>query len=264
MEMNTDRLALLERRLAAAEGEMARMKRRLRATWTCAFIGAVGAVVLGAKPEARAQFGVTLTSLNNRLMVVENKTQDMSRIVDPNTGQNTVRFSGVNVQVVSGSGNTDGPINGVGNLIVGYNELRGGLGNDRTGSHNLIVGTQNNYSSFGGLVAGRFNTISGQYASVSGGQLNTASGLYASVSGGTTNRAINFAASVSGGVRNRASNFYASVSGGQLNTASGDVASVSGGSNNTASGSFASVSGGFNRSASGQFDWRAGALFQEF
>src|SRR5512139_2533371 len=36
-------------------------------------------------------------------------------------GQDTIRFSDVNVQIVNGSGVTDGPVNGRGNLIVGYN-----------------------------------------------------------------------------------------------------------------------------------------------
>ena len=68
--------------------------------------------------------------------------------------------------------------------IVGYNDLPGGGDVNRTGSHNLIVGTGNNYASFGGMVAGIFNTISGQYVSVSGGNDNAASGNFASVSGG--------------------------------------------------------------------------------
>ena len=34
----------------------------------------------------------------------------------------TLRFTGINVQIVSGSGTTDGPVNGKGNLIIGYNE----------------------------------------------------------------------------------------------------------------------------------------------
>jgi hypothetical protein len=175
----------LERRLAATERRLGRAERRLRATWACALVSTLGALLLGTSPEARAQFGVTLTSLNNRLLLVEAKTQDMTRLVDPNTGQETVRFSGVNVQIVNGTGSTDGPVNGTGNLIVGYNELRGGGEiSIRTGSHNLIVGGLNDYSSFGGFVAGAFNTISGQFASVSGGLGNTASGDFASVSGG--------------------------------------------------------------------------------
>ncbi|NQT19224.1 MAG: hypothetical protein HQ592_05930, partial [Planctomycetes bacterium] len=36
-----------------------------------------------------------------------------------------ITFSAVNVQIVNGTGSTDGAVNGVGNLIVGYNEERG-------------------------------------------------------------------------------------------------------------------------------------------
>src|SRR5437867_657055 len=34
----------------------------------------------------------------------------------------TLQFSGINVQIVSGSGTTDGAVNAKGNLIVGYNK----------------------------------------------------------------------------------------------------------------------------------------------
>jgi len=66
---------------------------------------------------------------------------------------NDITFSGVNVHVVNGTGTTDGTVNGLGNLIVGYNETRGS-GDDRSGSHNIVVGSEHNYSSYGGLVAG--------------------------------------------------------------------------------------------------------------
>lgn len=249
MQISMGRDDLLERRLQDAEGELqtascrlraverevSAMRRRLSATWALAFIGSVGGLVMVGSPQARAQFGVTLTSLNNRLNVVEAKMQDMSRLADVNTNQPTVRFSGVNVQVVNGSGSTDGAVNGLGNLIVGYNELRGAGGtNVRIGSHNLIVGSLNNYSSFGGFVAGIANTVRGQYASVSGGNANTASFTCASVSGG------------------------------RFNTASGEYASVSGGSDNNATIYAASVSGGFDRNATDFYDWRAGGLFQDF
>lgn len=112
-------------------------------------------------------------------------------------GQRTVRFTDVNVQIVDGSGNTFGDVNGRGNLIVGYNE---NLSDTRTGSHNLVVGDRHSYSSYGGLVAGTNNTISGEWSSVSGGAGNTASGLYSSVSGGGVNTAGGDASSVSGGV----------------------------------------------------------------
>jgi hypothetical protein len=85
------------------------------------------------------------------------------------------------VQVVSGSGATDA-VNGKGNLIVGYN--RATFGQVRTGSNNLIVGDEHEYTSYAGLVVGFHNTISGASASVSGGVNNTASANGASVSGG--------------------------------------------------------------------------------
>ena len=68
---------------------------------------------------------------------------------------------------------------------MGYNEPRPeGEENIRTGSHNVVVGRQHNFSRFGGLVVGFFNEIRGSFASVSGGNHNTASGGSSSVSGG--------------------------------------------------------------------------------
>jgi hypothetical protein len=157
--------------------------------------------------------------------------------VDPNPEKGVrgpnITFRGVNIHIVSGSGATDdnGTRSGLGNLIIGYDELFSGQVANRGGSHNLVVGRFDAFTSsaFGGLVAGEFNTISNEAASVSGGTENTASGLRSSVSGG-------FASTASGQ--------ESSVSGGQQNTASGENSSVSGGFGNTASGGAASVSGG--------------------
>jgi hypothetical protein len=286
METNGNRLEMLERRLLTAEKEMAGMRRRLRATWTLALVGAVGAFAFGNNPQAQAQFGITLTSLNNRLIAAEGQISGLSDRVTGTEGRlstaegqisslggrvttaegqissqgtrltaveaktapisvsgNNFVITGKNVFIQNGTGSTASN-NGLGNLTIGYNDLRS-FGNVRTGSHNLILGTQNNYSSFGGLVAGILNTISGQYATITGGNNNTASGFTASVSGGTSNTASGESASVSGGT-------------------SGIDTSISGGAVNTASGPNASVSGGFSRSAPSQYDWRAGGLFQDF
>ena len=173
-----------------------------------------------------------------------------------------VFFTGVNVHIVSGSGSTTdgGTLLGLGNLILGYNALGNdlGAGDVRTGSHNLVLGDFNNYSSYGGLVTGSDNAISGRYASVSGGAINTASGPYSSVSGGRLNAATNFEASVSGGDSNTASGDTASVSGGQGNTASGFYASVSGGRLNAASGDRSSVSGGSQKMQNAAQGWTGG------
>ena len=183
---------------------------------------------------------------------------------------NTLIFEGMNIQIVDGSGATDGlpgpgsePIpSGLGNLIVGYDEVRSSA-SDKTGSHNLVVGPEHNYSSYGGLVAGFRNTVSGLNASVSGGFSNAANGTESSVSGGDSNIASGYRSSVSGGVFNEASAFTSSVSGGKSNTASGPQSSVSGGTGNEASGDNASVSGGNTHESSGDDDWRAGTLFED-
>ena len=207
-----------------------------------------------------------LSALESRIEELEGLLQDVSRLIDPNTGYDTVRFEGVNVQIVNGNGTTHGETLGTGNLIIGYNELRDNEGNYRDGSHMLVIGEANNYTSgsYGGMVVGSWNETSAPFASVSGGNSNTASAEASSVSGGGWNIASGDFASVSGGIQNRASGEVASVSGGELNSATGQFASVSGGDSNTASGHAASVSGGDGRTASGEYDWAAGSLWQNW
>jgi len=214
-------------------------------------------------------------------------------------GYPTVRFSGVNVQLVNGMEST-ATVNGLGNLIVGYDEAdtsgiyhctlgmypdyphapivdasscidAGGSWVNtgfKTGSHYLVLGSGNNYSRWGGLIAGYSstsnydyasvsgglnNTASGSYSSVSGGAYGIASGSYSSVSGGANNTASGTSGSVSGGYSNYASGTYSSVSGGRSNIPSGTYSSVSGGRANTAGGDYSSVSGGQQNAASGNF-----------
>jgi len=183
-----------------------------------------------------------------------------------------VTISGANLHVVNGTGRTDSS-NGLGNVIVGYNESRVGspscivfpglCTDDRTGSHMLVNGSFNNYSSYGGIVVGTVNTASGAFASVSGGRDNEASGMHASVSGGSSNHAAGFDASVSGGSGNVAGARSASVSGGIFNAASGPESSVSGGSLNDASGTESSVCGGTHNEASGELASIGGGIFNE-
>ena len=208
--------------------------------------------------------------LTDRVQELEAKLACMSK-----DGDNVV-FDKCNVYIRSGSGKTDGEVNGLGNLIIGYNETTG-ENLKRTGSHNLVIGPEHAYTSFGGLVAGRENTISAPYASVAGGRLNTASGLgasvsggsvntaskdFASVSGGKSNEAVGLNASVSGGTSNSAQGDFSSVTGGSDNAASGFAASISGGSGNVAKGNYTSVSGGKQRDAIEQDSWRGGSLLE--
>jgi hypothetical protein len=102
-----------------------------------------------------------------------------------------ILVTGANVHVRSGSGftNDNGTLTGLGNLIVGYNETPAFL--SRTGSHNLVGGSLNSFSSFGGMVFGLQNTISGQYANVLGGNVNTAVGPNSTVYGGMGQTTVN-------------------------------------------------------------------------
>jgi hypothetical protein len=227
----------------------------------------------------QADVDALLVEYDNRLDTLETL---LASISVENDGHDVV-FTDVNVHIRSGCGSTDGAVNGRGNLIVGYNE---DIGSDalRGGSHNLIVGSDHNYSSYGGLVAGQSNTISGIYASVSGGRNNiasgdgasvhgggepessygnTASGVYSYISGGRGDQATGSYASIAGGVGNIASYFDSAICGGFANVASGSYSTVCGGESNEAAGSASAVSGGYQRTASGPDDWVAGSLFQD-
>ena len=102
-----------------------------------------------------------------------------------------VIFHGANVHVQSGSGTTAevGGVTGLGNLIVGYNEMPDPkmlvpTGGPRVGSHNLVVGPSHAFTSVGGAVFGNNNLISAQNATILGGDHNISAGLASSVLGG--------------------------------------------------------------------------------
>ena len=141
-----------------------------------------------------------VAELLGRVAVLEAKTAPLSVGTFPELEGQTLRISGVNLQIVDGSGATEST-SGSGNLIVGYNELRESA-DERTGSHNVVVGSGHNYTRFGGLVAGRGHTASGDFATVTGGQENTASGKSSSVSGGLLNEARADFSVISGGFFN--------------------------------------------------------------
>ena len=106
---------------------------------------------------------------------------------DVSNGYPTALFRGINVQIVNGTGDTQ-TINGMGNLIVGYNRPSNGsficsIGtadseaacvasggvwaqSHKSGSHNIVGGDFNSYSSWGGLVLGLENALSAPYAAI--------------------------------------------------------------------------------------------------
>ena len=206
-----------------------------------------------------------ISSNAGAITALENLTQDIERTTI--NGYTSLVFEAVNLHLRNGLGSTDGSdditdlndtaVNGLGNLIVGYDEERVS-GSSKNGSHNLVVGPRHNYSSIGGLIAGRQNETSGIYSSVIGGSENVASGERSSVSGGRSNRATAQGSSVIGGLDNAASGVDSSVSGGVGNVASGVRSSVSSGWQGVASGSYATVIGGSENVASGNFSTVSG------
>jgi hypothetical protein len=257
--------------LEALEHQVHTIQRRLR-LWRSLTCGVLGLYLLSfLQPwglDAQGQDGSSRGSLWQRVSAIERTLTHVSSVTGEG-GRPEVVITGANLRIVNGLRGT-ATANGVGNLLLGYNEPRHDGDNERTGSHNMVVGLGHNFSSFGGLVVGHNNAIRGPFASVSGGFDNTASGESASVNGGIFNRASGPSASVSGGFDNTASGNAASVSGGDGNTARGHTAAVSGGHGNTASGHTAtisggeantargfssSVSGGQNRRAEWDFDW---------
>lgn len=200
-----------------------------------------------------SEMNANFAALEARIVALEAKLNPIS--LETVDGYSSFVFSGVNVHVRSGCGSTNdtaggcGSLSGLGNLIIGYNEDNAS-DDVRTGSHNLVIGAEHTYTSYGGLVAGWDNAITNTSAVVSGGNLNTASGLFASVSGGQENLASGDYASVSAGQQNTASAIFTTVSGGRFNDATYTGAAVSGGNSNLASGLTASVSGGHNNISS--------------
>lgn len=216
-------------------------------------------------------------NLNARIVVLEgDSVSGLGSVLTIDTdgnGYSRALFSGVNVQIINGTGSQT-TADGTGNLIIGYNNARStgasvctdgqhttsgactGAGetwavSHKSGSHNLVAGDENSYSQTGGIVFGYKNVINRDYANVSGGLLNISSGNWSSVSGGFLNSASGDTSSVSGGISNSASGGDSSVNGGFSNIASGSTSSVSGGASNTASGAYSSIGGGANNTTSG-------------
>lgn len=249
--------------------------------------GAVTPAKLAAPVYTKAEVNALLAGMQAQIAALQDLLQHVTR------DGNDLFITGANLHIRSGSGSTFGAVNGLGNLVLGYNEARNDGSDNRTGSHNLVAGIGQNFSSYGGVVVGQYNEISGAYAVVSGGQRNVASGDASSVSGGDGNTAGGHTGSVSGGMGNLAagksasvsggysciadgtiatvgggyqsiaSGFYSSVTGGFGNRANGYYSSVTGGAGSTAGGSASSISGGWYHQVYGEYDWQAGGLFQD-
>jgi hypothetical protein len=177
MDNFRERFEALEQQMKVTGAHTHTVERRLR--WWRGI--ACGVMLLGLV-NLPLQSGTTADTqpggMAERMATLEKKLRAMAF----DDAANEVVITGANLRIVNGLGSTSctdaqfKPIpncpNGLGNLIVGYNELRlpgdeSIFGpNDRTGSHNVVVGQGNNFSSFGGLVVGVVNGISGIFDTV--------------------------------------------------------------------------------------------------
>jgi len=203
----------LQNRLEALEQQAEQLKHHIRITeralrWWPRMTCVLGVLALFAPPltsvraqqAGRSADGNARNGLEQRVAQLENDVAQLEdKLVHITSSSDEVTITGANLRIVNGLGSTN-TTNGLGNLIVGYNETRGEHFTDtRTGSHNVVVGRQHNFWSFGGLVVAQFNEISGPWASILGGFSNSASGVNSSVSGGNGNTASGDESSVSGG-----------------------------------------------------------------
>jgi hypothetical protein len=227
-----------------------------------------------------------IDSLTTQLTAIESYVQQLQAYVEVDTTTDpqkpVVRVVAANMQVVNGLGDNL-EVNGVGNLLVGYDSVRPsgpvlcpcpqvepfcsvgqyideasciGAGevwanSHKSGSHNVVIGRYHSYSQNGGLLAGVNNVANAPHATVVGGQYNYATGVASVVGGGTLNNAAGSRSTVSGGAYNEAVTNSSSISGGRNNIATGYASSVSGGKWNTAAGDYSSVTGGELNVASG-------------
>jgi hypothetical protein len=114
--------------------------------------GTPGPDVTGQVADLRARVDALTKQINvltAQLATVQVTLQPFRRV-----GTDVI-IEGANLHVRNGSGRTESN-NGLGNLIVGYNE-RGESG-VQTGSHNVVVGREHTFSSYGGIVAGSRST----------------------------------------------------------------------------------------------------------
>ncbi len=192
---------------------------------------------ISALETAQKTTTTAIASLTSNVTTLNTKTKYLTTGVDRN-GYPASYFTACNVYIQDGLGSTSGmptdPIdlglyhngplprtNGLGNLIIGYNEPQafhapgGTVTGQYTGSHNLIVGAGNQYSSFGAIVGGQVNYSDAPYGSILNGYQDECSGSVSTITAGVYNLATGVLSSVGGGYNNSASGVNSTVSGGE-------------------------------------------------
>ena len=133
-------------------------------------------------------------------------------VLEKHNGYNTIVVQNANMLVRSSS-------EGLGNLIVGGNDLTGETF-VRTGTNNLIVGSDHSWTGNNGLVSGQGNIYSTAFGAMLGGAANELDTVseYSVIVGGSSNYIQAVLATVAGGENNAAKGYYSTLLGGLNNT----------------------------------------------
>jgi chaperonin cofactor prefoldin len=171
MDQLHTRLDALEQSVQTLHQQARTVTRQLRWWWGTALL-LLGLGLISwplSRATLPAQVNAATLTLEQRVAALEAKLKYLTTRID-SSGRPLMEIARANLRLVNGAGKTE-TANGLGNLIVGYNETRQDPcngPNQRTGSHNVVIGKEHNYTRFGGLVVARCNQISGDFAWVAG------------------------------------------------------------------------------------------------
>lgn len=194
--------------------------------------------------------------------VAEEQAESLSSLFEGvNRTTDGIAFQALDVHVRSGLGSTYhsgslgvlGEPNGLGNVIIGYDEDDGRPEGATSGSHNLVVGPGHTYQGFGALIAGRGGIATEDSAgTLVIGLRGLAGAHYAASIAGEFSSAEGSGGVVIGGRGSAASGENSIVVGGSASMASGERATAVGGVASAATGPSAVAIGGQDSDAAGE------------
>lgn len=177
-------------------------------------------------------------TLKAQVASLQSLLQHFSRVED------TVFITHANVKILNGTGNMRST-NGLGNLVVGYSDdpiqVR-----YSTGSHNIAIGGNNRFTSWGSLVTGHHNIVNAPYSASIGGEYTNVNGFFGVSIAGLQGGLNGTHSVVLGGEGNGTNGDFATVVGGSANVAGGARSVVVGGAMNGTAGRESAIFGGFS------------------
>ena len=185
-----------------------------------------------------------ITALQSQVASLEaSAVPGLGDYVSVDDSAHTILVSGANLQVHNGYGANWS--NGLGNVIVGYNQLQANQDplETRNGSHNMVIGNGHYYTGVHNLISGGTNRAFGSGGVIFGYNNKTWDNANV-VLGGGNNTAYGDACAILGGVLNVTNGVENVLIGGQSNQANGQKNAVLGGSENVAAGSRGVIMGG--------------------